>query len=71
MCSESLEFFMIECEECGAQFLPGGRDATQICAGCYKDKLEALEIQKAHLLKVNRFLSEKYRSLRREVINGR
>ena len=30
----------IECSECGALFIPGGREMTTVCAGCFKKVLE-------------------------------
>lgn len=30
--------YAIECEECSCLFVPGGRDSTKICSGCYRNK---------------------------------
>ncbi len=32
--------FAVECKRCHCLFVPGGKDTTDICAGCYKEQLE-------------------------------
>ena len=33
----------MECKNCECIFIPGGRQATDICAGCYKQMFEKYE----------------------------
>lgn len=37
--------FTEECKRCGCLFVPGGRETTDICAGCYKAENEELKLE--------------------------
>ena len=38
--------YTVECKKCDCLFVPGGKEMTDICAGCYKQMLEDLDTGK-------------------------